>query len=400
MSGSLSSMVSSSISNSKIDTGKINEMVKQQSYANNYASGVKNGDKKFPFYYDQQLNNQITSVTLHPNTITTDGGISWGPATGEIDEDGYRMKPIARAILSEDYQVAVSNIFSDFGSDMLGNMFNQFKPYAPYAAHLVRMLNEMNNAEEEMENGTEEERRAINSSVGKVANKFTNIVYEGLKDAPSLLNRNLVAQGSRFSYYSGTSTEFGNLSMKFTVFSDWDAYGDFITVYETLEELYPYCFGKFVKALDDNGNVVGTSIGGEGSFLGKEKDLINQYFGWQLPPGGYQAMVKDIDQIQYGTLKLKFGTFYSLPNLVIENAQFNFSKQMVKYVNGDGESDICPLYCDVILNFKVSSKFTDVAIKKFVSGESMEREKGVIETTLSSRLKEKKEEINNFLNGK
>ena len=389
---SLSSLAKGIDPNQKIGE----DLLKKSQYDQNYTGGVRFGSSVFPFYYDQQLNNQITSVTLHANTVTSDGGITWSKASGELDEDEYSMKPIARAILSEDYQVAVSNSFSEFGSDLLGNMFNQFKPYAPYAAHLAKMIGDMNDSEEEMKRGSEIERESINSTVGKALDKFTNIIYTAVKEMPNLLNRTLIAQGARFSYYSGTGVGFGNLSMKFTVFSDW-INGEWVNVHKQLDPLYPYCFGKYVKALDEKGNVTGTENVG-GGFISREKDIINRYFGWQLPPGGNKAELNNIDKSQYGTLKLKFGTFYSLPNLVVENAQFNFSKQMVK-VWVDDQNDICPLYCDVTITLKPASKFTDTSLRKFISGESMENERNAIETALGSVLENKKNENNTFLGG-
>ena len=372
------------------------DLVKKSQYDHAYAGGIRFGASIYPFYYDQQLNNQITSVTLHVNTTTDDGGINWKEASGDVDEEGYLKFPIARAILNEDYQVAVSNNFSEFGNDLFGNMFNQFKPYAPYAAKLTEMLGDMNTAEKEMEIGTEDEQSAINSTIGRALDKFTDITYKAVEELPSLLNRTLIAQGARFSYYSGTGVGFGNLSMKFTVFSDW-INGEWVNVNKQLEPLYPYCFGKYVEAIDEKGNVTGTKNVG-GGFISKEKDIVNRYFGWQLPPGGNKAELNNIDKSQFGTLKLKFGTFYSLPNLVVESIQFNFSKQMVK-VWIDGQNDICPLYCDVVITLKPASKFTDVALRKFVSGQSMENERSVIETALNDVLNKKKNENSNFLNG-
>ena len=366
---------------------------------NRFGKGIDESSE-VPFYYDKQLLNELTSVSLHANKSTPDNGVTWekwnGPTESDpnVGEYRYGLDPLIRSILAEDYQVAVSNTFSEFGADLMGNMFNQFKPYAPYAGHLAKALLDANRVEEEMKVGSEEEKKSINSSVGKALDKFTDIVYKGVKEMPSLLNRTLIAQGARFSYYSGTGVGFGNLSMKFTVFSDWID-GEFKSVDDQLNKIYPYCFGKYVDAIDGKGNVTGTGI--DASSL--DKDFVNDYFGWQLPPGGYEAYVKDIDLILPGTLKLKFGAFYSLPNLVIENAQFNFSKQMVKYWE-NGENNITPLSCDVVLTFKPATKFTDVAMKNLINGSSMEKEREAIETVLSRRITDEMEKNYNFLNGK
>lgn len=354
--------------------------------------------KDYPFFYDRNVINELTSVSLHANTSTLDNGINWVKAIGAVEDSGeeypYALDPLIRAVLSEDYQVATSNSFSEFGSNLLGNMFNQFKPYAPYAAHLAKLLKEANEKEEEMKVGTEQERKDINSDVGRFLDSFTDKLYGILEDSPDLLNRHLIAQGARFSYYSGTGVGFGNLTMKFTVFADW-INGEFKSCDDQLKKLYPYCFGKYVQALDSQGNITGTNTD-LGNFVTNNKDLVNRYFGWQLPPGGFIAKVQDVDKIQFGTLKLKFGAFYSLPNLVVENAQFMFSKQMVKVLKpGETENDLTPLFCDVILTFKPATKFTDNSLRNFVSGKSMEKERGVIEDAMSEKLTD--EMINNAL---
>lgn len=50
-----------------------------------------------------------------------------------------------------------------------------------------------------------------------------------------------------------------------------------------------------------------------------------------MPPAGYEPDLLNMDTILTGTLKLKFGAFYALNSLVCTNAQFSFSKQVVKY---------------------------------------------------------------------
>lgn len=360
------------------------------------------------FYYNNQLKNELISVSLHPNTETSDGGITWGPPSGAVDstpgEWPYRMEPLFRAILNEDYQTAISNSWSEFGDDAIGNLFNQFKPYAPYLGHLSKSLKQMNATEEAMKATGDS---AISSSFGKIMDTVTDVLQGVADDGSQILNRSLIVQGARFSYYSGTGVGFGNLTMKFTVFADWDDNGNFLSVDSQLQPIYPYCFGKFVKLLDENGNVTG--IEGDSTInktvqeldiVQANKDAINQYFGWQLPPGGFEANVKDIDICQKGTLKLKFGAFYAIDNLVISDAQFNFSRQMVKkWDSGAGGNDISPLSCDVVLTFKPASKFTDNKLYQFINGSNMSDEREAMETILSTNLNRKKEENTNYLKG-
>ena len=398
-------------------TGEIPEVtcVAPRIYKDTYSDGIS---AEFPggcFYYDRQLENELTSVSLHPNTVRDKKDITkWNKIPPEYadksdidaakdsgeDKDSYpyRIKPICKAILDEDYQFATSNTFSNSGNDMIGEMFNSFKPYVPYAAHLKKALEEANTKEERMKASGNS---AINSTVGQTLDMLTDVLHESVVEMPNLLNRSLVSrQGARFSYYSGTGVGFGNLSMKFTVFSTW-VKGFFKSVNDQLSELYDYCFGKFVdfaetKKGSDGSDVTvitGTSIGSnKNSLTGKVMNEGNRYFMWQIPPGGMEANVKDIDKIQKGTLKLKIGVYYSIPNLVIESAQFNFSKQLIKYRNpNDTINNLSPLYCDVSLTLKPVTKFSDVALMKYISGEQMKPEREAVEDELFKRLNEIKD---------
>ena len=360
------------------------------------------------FYYNEQLRNPLISVSLHVNTETTDGGITWEKASGDKDDTPgewpYKVDALFRAILNEDYQTAISNSWSEFGDDAIGSLFNQFKPYAPYLGHLSKAFKQMNAAEEGMKISGD---RAISSTFGRIMDKVTDVLQGVADEGAQILNRSLIVQGARFSYYSGTGVGFGNLTMKFTVFADWDDAGNFLSVDSQLQPLYPYCFGKFVKLLDEKGNVTGVKEDGilnkavqDLNIVQANKDDVNKFFGWQLPPGGFEADVRDIDLCQKGTLKLKFGTFYAIDNLVISDAQFNFSRQMVKNWNkGTGENDISPLSCDVVLTFKPASKFTDNKLYDFISGRTMSSERNKTEEDLRTKLEDEKKSMKNYLEG-
>ena len=352
------------------------------------------------FYYNNQLKNELISVSLHVNTVTEDGGITWKDAGGVLDSEGYRMEPLFRALLTEDYQTAISNSWSEFGDDAIGNFFNQFKPYAPYLGHLSEALKEMNATEEVMKASGD---TAMSTHFGRIMDKVTDVMQGIADEGANILNRSLIAQGARFSYYGGTGVGFGNLTMKFTVFADWGDNGELKTVDSQLQPLYPYCFGKYVDFLDKSGQVTGTQ---DKNLNANNLDVppsiqnsINEYFAWQFPPAGFEAQVRDIDIVQKGTLKLKFGAFYAIDNLVVSDAQFNFSKQMVKVWQG-GENDLSPLYCDVTLTFKPASKFTDNKLMKFINGSTMTAERESMEYILESRINEEKTNNENYLQGK
>lgn len=352
-------------------------------------------DRYDAFYYNKQLYRSLLRVSIHVNSETSDGGITWTKVKSEgVDDEGYTDRPIFSALLSEEFQTAISNSWSEFGGDAIGDLFSTFKPYAPYLQYFADRLGEMISTSDEMKASGDE---AMNSRAVQSLVKLTEIIKPITDNSAKLLNRNLIAQGARFSYYSGTGVGFGNLGMKFTVFADW-VEGKFKTVNDQLEELYPYCFGKFADLLDEEGNITGTDVDTSSFISSGVQSMANEFFKWQLPPAGFEAVVKDVDICQFGTIKLKFGSFYSLDNLVISDANFNFSRQMVK--NWDGESnDISPLYCDVSLTFKPASKFTDDKLLKFVSGKSMESEISTTENYMNKRLGEEQDKISSFLSG-
>lgn len=86
---------------------------------------------------------------------------------------------------------------------------------------------------------------------------------------------------------------------------------------------------------------------------------------WQSPPNDYKAEIFDIDETQEGTLKLKLGCQYELANLLCSDVMLNFSKSMVK---NPFDNSVSPLFCDMALNLRPSTKFTDASLKKFVGG--------------------------------
>lgn len=390
------------------EVGKITPLPDNPQNAYNALVGRKSMKNSNGFYYDKQLENELITVSLHVNTETDDGGVTWRAASGAKDGigwgGGYQIEPIFRALLSEDYQTAISNSWSEFGADAVGELINSFKPYTPYLNRFAELLDEMNMVEEEKKASGD---KVMDSKIVKGLDFLTDALRKGIGEGPKLGNRQFIAQGARFSYYSGTGVGFGNLTMKFTVFSDYDENGVFHSADSKLQKLYPYCFGKFVKLLEtkteENGQtkgyVTGTDIGTP-NFVSSHSDLVNKFFGWQLPPGGFESEVKDIDLCQKGTMKLKFGAFYALDNLVVSNAQFNFSKQMVKsWDQGSGGNDINPLFCDVTLTFKPASKFTDNKLYEFVSGKTMEQERTSMESKLQDNLIDKKYELSNYLDG-
>ena len=310
------------------------------------------------WYYDLQLENRLTSATLHPNKELS--GTEWVDVTGEKDPDydKYGKNPICRAIITEDFNVSVANSWSEFGGDMLGQMWESIKPLAPYADAAKQMIH---SAVQDYDKASPEAKAKINeSTVSRTLAKVMTAIDNNLQnpksgiDITDYLNRALVVQGTRFSYYSGSGTSFGNLMMKFTLFPTFNG-TEYITVDKQVDKILPYCIGKYVTGTD------GLQVDNE------TKNIIDNMIGWQKPPGGFKANVKNVDIIQEGTLMLRFGAYYAITNLVVENATFNFSKQMTKKPDPTLSGDILsPLYCDVTIQLRPATKYSDKSLKEFV----------------------------------
>lgn len=319
------------------------------------------------FYHDLQKKNRLMSVTLHPSTVTEDKGVTWTKVTEGIGKGDikYRKEPIATAILKEDFTIAIANSWTDFnGGDTLNQIWNSVRPFAAYASYAAEHLQKMSDAGHEL------------GDLGNTAVKFIeNAIDTALpyvKKGVDYLNRSLVVQGSRFSYYGGTGTSFGNLAMKFTLFADWKEVSEgsytYKTVHDQLIELNPYLMGKYVKWDGEDSN-----------------NSLNQFIGWQKPPGGFKADVKNVDNFVEGTLLLNFGGYYCIPNIVIRDAQFVFSKQMVKDPNKP--NTISPLSCDVTLTLQPATKFSDVMLFDFCNGTYTSDDVKKIQDDLTAKLK-------------
>lgn len=358
------------------------------------------------WYYDTQLNNKLTSVTLHSNkwydktidngtykdgvTKKRSGGFkNWnqiegdngfGPNGNATDDDrfathagvtdtgdgsGYGIDPICKSILAEDFNVTISNTWSEFGGDPVQELWNGARvKYAPYAKNIIETLGVLAQKNEEARQN--ENNGNITSWITNLISKLSNGVQNLTKDMDIVrfLNKALISQGTRFSYYGGTGISFGNLGMRFTLFPKWDEYGDFITVTDQVSKLYPYFIGRLEKfeEVDTILKKFGdTTTNGDPKFY----DFLQKCFMWQSPPNDYKAEIFDIDVTQEGTLKLKFGCQYELANLLCTDMMLNFSKGMVK---SPKDNTLSPLYCDIALNLRPATKFTDLSLKKFIGG--------------------------------
>jgi ElaB/YqjD/DUF883 family membrane-anchored ribosome-binding protein len=422
------------------------------------------------WYYDEQLKDPFTSISLHPNKVLNYKN-EWidvkKAGNGEDDGDGdvykrdtvpvgggYRNKPIARAILTDDFNVSIANNWSNVnGDDMISGLWSGLRVLAPYSPILeVGLTGIIGATSEESTQNYEDITRRFASGINKVASRAKEL--KSIVDPH--LNEQLIVQGTRFAYYAGSGTAFGNLGMKFTIFPEFTNDGKFESVVDQAKTLLDYSNGKYreddlslIKAIirmyinttkdtakeitdfmtehskkfddwanelskDRNSNKiqetvrtvsnkitdlldltgdVATSVADDISTLLTERGLI----GWQSAPGGYVPSYRDIDEAIEGTLKLRVGTQYSISSLLCQDITLIFSKVMVKDPFTGG---ISPLYCDVNLTLTPASKFANKRLAEFIgakdsNGKSLsrnsEREKAIM--NLNNKLTSKKERL-------
>ena len=92
-------------------------------------------DKTKAFYYDEQLTNKMTLVSLHASTEPgPPPKYSKAWSGKKLDDDGfYGEDPICKSVIAEDFTVSINNTFSEFGGDAIGQAWTSFvQPLAPY----------------------------------------------------------------------------------------------------------------------------------------------------------------------------------------------------------------------------------------------------------------------------
>ncbi len=328
------------------------------------------GDNDGGFYYDEQLDNEMFRATLHPSTEDGPPDEFSQPKNGPLS-NYYHKDPIATAVISDDFQVSITNDFSSFGGDAIGGFWNEVvKPLQPYVDYVKDDANYL------IQRGTELVEKftnrigspGIKKAVSTVTDTVKTISNEISRNPGAILKRSLIVQGTMFSYFKNTELSFGNLMMKYVVFSGYDKNGSYVTVQDQINKLRFYIIGN-MKPLAS----------------GHEQDL-KQFAMWQLPPGGYKTNLFSIDSKQYGTLLLKLGPFYSIPNLVVQGAQLNYSKILAKNPNVGDSTQLDPLYCEVTLMLKPVTKFSADALFNFAHGIDSKPERTDFENKLKGRL--------------
>jgi len=351
---------------------------------NNNKTGELSG-----FYYDLQLSNPMLSVGLYPNTWEDpnkpkdDEGVkNWVEFPAELQEEDsktiildeknsavkypYCKLPLCRSIINQDFQVSVTNEWTGFGGDEIGSLWNSMRPKAPYAKIFAEALQDI--AGKSAQFATEGAAAGDNvaATVGKIAEIISKAGAGGYAAQAKYLSRALDVKGTRFTYYTGTGTDFGsNFGMKFTVFPTINRYDtlinrhganrdkQYLTVTDQIIGLLPYAVGDYVPV--------------KFKALGQDvEDFVSTVMAWQTPPAGALPPAPTAPPIQKGTLKLRIGPYYAIENLVISNISINESKEMVKDPFGSGK--ISPLFAEVNIMLRPASKYSAVSLERFISG--------------------------------
>ena len=414
------------------------------------------------WYYDRQLNDPLTSISLHPNKELDKETGEWvaigfdenGNKRGDGEQfkrdtgyvgQGYRLKPIAKAILSEDFTVSIANNWSNVnGGDAITGIWGGLRTIAPYIPMIEPALDSIISTSKK-DNTSQPVTTKFKDAIGALAGKSKNLID---KINPHL-NEQLIVQGTRFAYYAGSGTAFGNLGMKFTLFPMFED-GVFKSVVEQAKDILDYSNGKYreddlsmIKAIagiwattfyDTAEKVTEFMNENSGKFddwanklregrkndkiqekvtqvTGEFMDLLNRtgnkatniaddisrlitdrgLIGWQSAPGGYVPSYRDINEAIEGTLKLRIGTHYSISSLLCQDATLNFSKVMVK---DPFTGNISPLYCDVALTLTPASKFANQRLEEFIGAKNSKNPYyNTIAKDLRNRLDSEKELI-------
>lgn len=313
------------------------------------------GQNNSGFYYDSQLNDPFLSISLHANTVK-DGDGKWisGKESGKtllkaISNETkypysgcYIAEPLARCILTEDLAYSIQNNFTDLNmGNPIESMFETFKPYAPILGNMASGLKK----------GTGEVSKAnsFGSAIVSAAGNFANSVAPWMESAKGFLNKGLMVQGTRFAYYNGTSFNFNNLEMKYTVFSDYDINGNFYSVENYIKKLAPYVMGEYYPSTnyepisDINNQTV--------------KQFLEDYVGFQEPPGGFEMDTKNLNNVLRGTLRLNIGGMWAIENLILKNMSVVLSKVQAKDPENPG--NIMPLYAEITLQLAPACTIVD-----------------------------------------
>lgn len=391
------------------------------------------------FYYDRQLKDELLTARLYPNSqlktgvdskteeaYKSDGSYSaWvkfddadtddpknqgvyseiadNSSTGNTEEEiwKYSKTPLVTAILAEDFQVEIANSWSEFGQDMLGQMFNQMRSSAPYAGTLGKLLKNISEKSKARAEESASQGKKVVSKIEDVFGSIVGLIGKSQETSAKFGQRTLEVQGTRFSYYGGTGVNFPALGLRYTIFPKIiteDGTTSFVSVLKQIQNLLPYAVGAYIpldlkeligeeevdtieqKADDLFGSyeIYQTIKDAAGNSFDNIQNFVADFANWQLPPAGFKPDMKDIDRIQPGTFKLRLGNYYALENLVIQNMSVVCSKTTVKNPLSSivsrgasfspDEDYLTPASADISLILRPASRYSCNMINRFLGG--------------------------------
>lgn len=337
------------------------------------------------FYYDSQLVDPFLSISLHANTVKKGNewvlysGETLDPVSNSPNSSHYMAEPLARCIMPEDLVYSIGNNFTDWnGGNMLESMFESFKPYAPI----------LGKAAEGLEKGAGEVDKENNfgAAVVKTLGNFAKGAAPWMKSASQFLNKALLVQGTRFAYYNGTSFNFNNLEMKYTVFSDYVADGSFLSVEDYIKKIAPYVMGEYhpvTNYLKTTGNATADKF-------------LHDYVGFQDPPGGFTMDTKNLDNVLKGTMRLNIGGLWAIENLVIKNMNVVLSKVQAKDPTKPG--NVIPMYADITLQLAPACMIVDTGYDNIVNHKGLVSIRDAAMDTYANELERMRDDLKEELN--
>lgn len=337
------------------------------------------------FYYDSQIEDPLLSISLHPNTVqgSDDKQDGWQQHPGPHleptiggDWDTYGKEPLARAIMTEDFIYSINNNFTDYdGGNPIENTFNSFKPYASILGTAAEGFKKGADMNKEDNMGS-----WLVNQIGGMA----ETISPWLKKASNMLNNALFVQGTRFTYYSGTSFTFNNMELKFIAFSDWINGGStFQPVNEYIDKIKPYVMGIYHPVTTD---LLGTNA----------DEFIQKYVGYQVPPAGFRMDTQNLNNVLRGTLRLNIGGMYAINNLIIKNMTVNLSKAQAKDPRLGMDGKTVPLYAEISLQLMPACSIVDKGFDAIINHKGV---KSDIIDPVSQSYKAKMSEIKSEIMG-
>ena len=213
------------------------------------------------WYYDKQLENPLTSVSLHPNQVLDNETGKWKDIEDGGDDEKYVMKggqdrgcgysktPIARAILQEDFNVSIANRWTAVGDNSISELWNQARTVGPYVPVAKDMLSIITKAAEDQSAQSAAEGNKVTSKLTEILGTVSKLAEGGVDLLSSRINDSLIIQGSRFTYYSGSGVAFGNLGLRYTIFPIFDSEtGKMISTIDQVAKILPYVNGNFEES--------------------------------------------------------------------------------------------------------------------------------------------------------